>query len=336
MNRKERRAHKAAQWEANKLARSLSDTKDGDADSMSSSLSSSTPTAALAAATAARARIVGTTEQIVHLCAEHKKPKKLIKFVQKIRKEEAERPGPQRLPALMLVFCNRIKTALYVKDLLYKAGFKKCATLHGQMKQDKRELVLGNFRAAKTQMLIATDVAARGLDIKQLPIVINWDMPPSIEQYVHRIGRAARHEGNRGIAFTFFTRHYANLAPDMVKLLQSAGQAVDPNMKSAAREYIALQGEAKSAASGEVRSDDEIADVPNSYSGVASLATSCSKPVWTSSEEEEEEEEEQNASAEDGSDKFGRSRMTEKRMARLPIDSIEGAKAARLVLVLQV
>ena len=204
------------------------------------------------------------------------------------------------------------------------------------MKQDKRELVQ-ELRAAKTQMLIATDVAARGLDIKQLPIVINWDMPPSIEQYVHRIGRAARHEGNRGIAFTFFTRHYANLAPDMVKLLQSAGQAVDPNMKSAAREYIALQGEAKSAASGEVRSDDEIADVPNSYSGVASLATSCSKPVWTSSEEEGEEEEKK-ASAEDGSsDKFGqRQNDGEENGAPSQLTASEGARRARLVLVLQV
>ena len=104
--------------------------------------------------------------QIVHVCAEHKKSRKLIKFVEKIRNEEKK--DSSRLPALMIVFCNRIKTVLYVKDFISKM-YKKVAALHGKMDQEARDQVLINFRAAKTHILVATDVAARGLDIRHLP-----------------------------------------------------------------------------------------------------------------------------------------------------------------------
>ena len=138
--------------------------------------------------------------QTVHVCAEHKKSRKLMKYVDTLRKEDG------RARSRVLVFTNRIKTVKFVKDLLVKHG-EKVSTLHGEMRQDKRELALKDFKAGKTPILVATDVAGRGLDIAGLESVVNWDFPGSIEQYQHRIGRAGRQE-KVGSALSFFTRKF--------------------------------------------------------------------------------------------------------------------------------
>ena len=165
--------------------------------------------------------------QTVHVCAEHKKSRKLMKYVEKIRKDDG------RARSRLLVFTNRIKTVQFVKDLLVKNG-EKVSTLHGEMRQDKRELALKDFKAGKTPVLVATDVAGRGLDVAGLECVVNWDFPGSIEQYQHRIGRAGRNE-KVGSALSFFTRKFAPLAKDLIELLQIAEQFVDPNLKILAK-----------------------------------------------------------------------------------------------------
>ena len=83
---------------------------------------------------------------------------------------------------------------------------------------------------------VIADVASRGLDIKNLPIVVNYDFPSNIQQYVHRIGRCGRKEGSSGYAFSFITRNYMWMAPTVVRLLRSCKQAVDPNLKRLADE----------------------------------------------------------------------------------------------------
>ena len=138
-----------------------------------------------------------------------------------------------RARSRVLVFTNRIKTVKFVKDLLVKHG-EKVSTLHGEMRQDKRELALKDFKAGKTPILVATDVAGRGLDIAGLESVVNWDFPGSIEQYQHRIGRAGRQE-KVGSALSFFTRKFAPLAKDLIDLLANAKQFVDPNLKILAK-----------------------------------------------------------------------------------------------------
>ena len=80
-------------------------------------------------------------------------------------------------------------------------------------------------QAGKVQMLIATDVAARGLHVKNLPIVINFDFPPTLEQYVHRVGRTGR-QGKPGYSYSFFTRNLAALAPDLIGILTESKQKV--------------------------------------------------------------------------------------------------------------
>ena len=170
--------------------------------------------------------------QTVHVCAEHKKSRKLMKYVDNLRKEDG------RARSRVLVFTNRIKTVKFVKDLLVKHG-EKVSTLHGEMRQDKRELALKDFKAGKTPILVATDVAGRGLDVAGLECVVNWDFPGSIEQYQHRIGRAGRNE-KVGNALSFFTRKFAPLAKDLIELLANAKQFVDPNLKILAKAAEAL------------------------------------------------------------------------------------------------
>ena len=103
-------------------------------------------------------------------------------------------------PTSALVFC---RTRLEVDSLVetLNAHGYRAEALHGGMQQRQREAVMGRFRAAKADLLIATDVAARGLDIQQLSHVFNYDVPSAPEAYVHRIGRTGR-AGREGTAIT--------------------------------------------------------------------------------------------------------------------------------------
>lgn len=84
-----------------------------------------------------------------------------------------------------------------------------------QMLQDGRFIPL---KVYKSNILLATDVASRGLDVKDITVVLNYDMPNTIEDYVHRIGRTGR-AGAKGVAHSFFTKKELSLAPDLVDLL---------------------------------------------------------------------------------------------------------------------
>ena len=103
--------------------------------------------------------------------------------------------------AQFLVFVASKRTAENVADKLYKYDFN-VDTLHGDKPQSERNATLADFKAGKVRVLIATDLAARGLDIPLLPFVVNYDLPRSPADYVHRIGRTAR-AGETGIAFSF-------------------------------------------------------------------------------------------------------------------------------------
>ncbi|VDM59050.1 unnamed protein product, partial [Angiostrongylus costaricensis] len=97
--------------------------------------------------------------------------------------------------------------------------------IHGDKNQGERDWVLSEFRAGKTPIMLATDVAARGLDVDDIKFVINYDYPNNSEDYVHRIGRTGRRD-KRGTAYTFFTPQNAPKAKDLIKVLEEAGQTV--------------------------------------------------------------------------------------------------------------
>jgi len=126
-------------------------------------------------------------------------------------------------------------------DNLYRELIKQglpCATLHGGMSQDDRDSTIADFRCGNTAVLVATSIAARGLDIKDLVCVINYEVPNHYEDYVHRVGRTGR-AGNAGTAYTFITPEEEKYAPDLVKALEKAGQEPPDDVLCMANAYQA-------------------------------------------------------------------------------------------------
>ncbi len=103
-------------------------------------------------------------------------------------------------PAAALVFCRTRDAVDNLTETLNGRGYRAEA-LHGGMSQEQRDLVMGRLRAGTAELLVATDVAARGLDIEKLSHVANYDVPSSVESYVHRVGRVGR-AGREGVAIT--------------------------------------------------------------------------------------------------------------------------------------
>lgn len=113
-------------------------------------------------------------------------------------------------PKLSIVFCNTKKMVDKLVMELTKKGYNVDA-LHGDLKQTQRDYVMKRFRNSTIDVLIATDIAARGLDIEDVDIVVNYDFPQQNDYYVHRIGRTAR-AGREGLSFTFLVdRDYHKL-----------------------------------------------------------------------------------------------------------------------------
>jgi ATP-dependent RNA helicase DDX5/DBP2 len=228
---------------------------------------------------------VSDVEQTVHVCAEHKKARKLLKHVTELRKNDG------RSKSRVLVFANRIKTVNFVGETLRRHG-EKVGCLHGELKQEKREAALRDFKSGKTPCLVATDVAGRGLDITGLEHVVNWDMPSSVEQYTHRVGRAGR-SGRKGAALSFFTRNMAPLAPDLVKLLKKGGHFVDPNLETLAKVGAALS---KGAEADLGQDEDDAIPRSASSASVSEASEDDSEPV---SDEEETDDSDGDSEAED-------------------------------------
>merc|ERR1719453_207353 len=101
-----------------------------------------------------------------------------------------------------------------------------CGIIHGDKDQREREAVLSDFKSGRRPVMIATDVAARGIDIKDCKCVINYDFPSNIEDYIHRIGRTGR-AGAKGKAFTFMDGgKEAKYARALCEIMMKAGQAL--------------------------------------------------------------------------------------------------------------
>ncbi|KAK8506296.1 hypothetical protein V6N13_100347 [Hibiscus sabdariffa] len=127
-----------------------------------------------------------------------------------------------------IVFVNTKKNADTISKNLDKAGYK-VTTLHGGRSQEQREISLEGFRAKRFNVLVATDVAGRGIDIPDVAHVINYDMPSNIEMYTHRIGRTGR-AGKTGVATTFLTLHDTNVFFDLKKMLIQSGSPIPPEL----------------------------------------------------------------------------------------------------------
>lgn len=116
----------------------------------------------------------------------------------------------------VLIFSRTKHNADKIVKILGKAGIGSQA-IHGNKSQAARQSALGNFKSGKTRVMVATDIASRGIDINELPLVINYDLPDVPETYVHRIGRTGR-AGNAGMALTFCSQEERKQINDIQKL----------------------------------------------------------------------------------------------------------------------
>ncbi|XP_022910032.1 ATP-dependent RNA helicase DDX3X isoform X2 [Onthophagus taurus] len=183
-------------------------------------------------------RVGSTSENItqkVFWVEEHDKRSVLLDM---LNAAELTQPSAE---SLTLVFVETKKGADSLEEFLHNDGYP-VTSIHGDRSQREREDALRQFRSGNTPILVATSVAARGLDIPHVKHVINFDLPSDVEEYVHRIGRTGR-MGNLGLATSFFNSRNHNLASALLDLLAEAKQEI-PNWL----ESVAADG--RSASSG--------------------------------------------------------------------------------------
>ncbi|KAF7537553.1 hypothetical protein G7054_g3619 [Neopestalotiopsis clavispora] len=152
--------------------------------------------------------------QIVEVREEDKKFFRLLELLGELYDKDED--------ARTLIFVERQEKAdKLLKELLQK-GYP-CMSIHGGKDQVDRDSTISDFKAGVVPIMIATSVAARGLDVKQLKLVVNYDAPNHLEDYVHRAGRTGR-AGNKGTAVTFVTSEQENSAYCIAKALEQSGQ----------------------------------------------------------------------------------------------------------------
>ena len=120
-------------------------------------------------------------------------------------------------PKLAIVFTNTKHSARRLAEKLKRAGVN-CKEIHGDLMQSSRERVMKSFRNAHIQVLVATDLASRGLDVMEISHIVNYDLPEDPSVYVHRVGRTAR-MGNQGYAVSFVCRDQGKLLTEIEKLI---------------------------------------------------------------------------------------------------------------------
>ncbi|VVC99025.1 unnamed protein product [Leptidea sinapis] len=157
--------------------------------------------------------------QIVDICEDWEKNEKLLTLLNEISSEEETKT---------IIFAETKRKVDEITKTINQAGWRALA-IHGDKNQQDRDYVLGQFRQYSGGILVATDVAARGLDVEDVKFVINYDYPNNSEDYVHRIGRTGRSH-NTGTAYTLFTPNNSAKARDLMSVLQEANQVVNPKL----------------------------------------------------------------------------------------------------------
>merc|ERR1719343_216921 len=132
-----------------------------------------------------------------------------------------------------LVFANTKRMCEQLSNSLYRAGVP-CSSIHGDKDQRERDNALNGLKSGRIKVLVATDVAARGLDIKGVGLVVNYDAANNTEDYVHQIGRTGR-AGAKGYAITFMSRDDAGKARGIVDVMQRTNQEIPQELRDLAK-----------------------------------------------------------------------------------------------------
>jgi ATP-dependent RNA helicase DDX23/PRP28 len=150
-------------------------------------------------------------EQQIIFCTEGQKPEKLAEALR-----DAEPP--------VIVFCNTREVCETVASICSDEGYS-AVVLHGGKMQEQRMANLKAFKERAVQILVATDVAGRGIDVTGVTLVVNYEMPQEIDKYRHRIGRTGR-AGKTGRAVSLLTTHDTEIMFDLKESLEASGQEV--------------------------------------------------------------------------------------------------------------
>jgi len=158
--------------------------------------------------------------QEVRICSEYDKNREIYDILGK------------QLEGKTIIFTSTKRTADDLTRALRNDGYPARA-IHGDKSQQERDWVLAEFRSGKSPLMIATDVASRGIDVKDVKLVINVDFPTNIEDYIHRVGRTGR-AGERGRAVTLFTHKDSKKAGPLIDILKQTNQVIPEELQKMA------------------------------------------------------------------------------------------------------
>eukprot|EP00536_Pseudo-nitzschia_multiseries_P008356 jgi/Psemu1/197919/e_gw1.211.14.1 len=188
-------------------------------------------------------------KQTIHMITEEEKIEKLQTILKELtaqgdgNDDKARVANGGKAHAKVIVFVAKKISCNDLANKLWDDGFA-VDCLHGDRPQWERSKVMNAFKSGALRMLIATDVAARGLDVKDVGVVVNYDMPAGVngvEDYVHRIGRTGR-AGAKGLAHTFFTSGDRKCAQGLVEVMTKAGQEIPPELAAMGRPRFGGRG----------------------------------------------------------------------------------------------
>ncbi|KAF7220664.1 probable ATP-dependent RNA helicase DDX5 [Nothobranchius furzeri] len=190
--------------------------------------------------------------QIVDVCNDGEKENKLIRLLEEIMSEKENKT---------IIFVETKRRCDDLTRRMRRDGWPAMG-IHGDKSQQERDWVLNEFKFGKAPILIATDVASRGLDVEDVKFVINFDYPNNSEDYIHRIGRTARSQ-KTGTAYTFFTPNNMRQAGDLISVLREANQAINPKLIQMAEE----RGGRSRGGRGDYRDRDRFSSGRRDYGG---------------------------------------------------------------------
>jgi ATP-dependent RNA helicase DDX5/DBP2 len=163
-------------------------------------------------------------KQIIKVCEENEKEQELIGLLKTLTSDASNKS---------IIFVETKKKVEDILKIIQREGYQ-ANSIHGDKSQNERDYVLDSFRNGRTNILVATDVAARGLDVEDVKNVINYDYPNTSEDYIHRIGRTGRCE-QTGTAYTFFTSGNSRQARELIGVMHEAGQTAPKELHDLAK-----------------------------------------------------------------------------------------------------
>ena len=171
-----------------------------------------------------RLQVCGDVDQVIEVRSEDSKFRRLLELM-----------GEWISKGRVLIFGDRKERIDTLLRDLQRAGYT-CLTLHGGKDQLDRISTISDFKSGVCDVMVATSIAARGLDVRELVLVVNYDVPNHIEDYVHRVGRTGR-AGRKGTAVTFVTPDEERYAPGLVRALEQSGRPVPADLAKLAEGY---------------------------------------------------------------------------------------------------